>query len=83
MRPPRAAATKTNNESVAQLVEHSTFNRMVLGSSPSTLTLFDCGKPVTFATSQLLTRCFLTTAKTVHTVFAKERQYARVVEVGT
>ena len=28
-----------SHESVAQSVEHSTFNRMVLGSSPSTLTL--------------------------------------------
>ena len=36
---PRCGFVPIWNESVAQSVEHSTFNRMVLGSSPSTLTL--------------------------------------------
>lgn len=47
-----------DHESVAQSVEHSTFNRMVLGSSPSTLTFLSgndgcLGPPATLAGAAL------------------------------
>lgn len=38
--PYRLWGSQRADEPVAQLVEHSTFNRMVLGSSPSRFTIF-------------------------------------------